>query len=31
MKKKFNWKGLIYEVLRLALAYIAGDQIGTNF
>lgn len=26
-KKKFNWKGLIIEIVKLALAFVSGTQI----
>lgn len=29
-KKKFNWLGLVIELVKVALAFIAGDAIGTG-
>lgn len=29
-KRKFNWLGLIIEIVKVALAFIAGDAIGTG-
>lgn len=28
MKRKFNWKKLIIEIIKVAVAFFAGDQIG---
>jgi len=27
-KKKFNWLGLLIDVVKLAIAYVTGSQIG---
>ena len=29
-KRKFNWLGLIIEIVKVAIAFIAGDAIGTG-
>lgn len=29
-RRKFNWLGLIIEIVKVALAFIAGDAIGTG-